>query len=256
MQVTKRGLYDLTGDYRNIAYFNALPSFANPLAPRGFNERAFDTRRRSGQVDLQFFPGKHVLPYLVFERNSGYGHGVETWLQDANNEYAVPLLLRDSTNNYRGGLRLEYNRWHVTVEQGGTTYKDDDQASFNGVHYGDRTTPLLGSTLVLNTLRQTYGVRGASLYSKVLATASPFSWMNLYGQYLHSKCTAGNTAWARARQPRRTIWPTRGSKSGPSGACASSNRLPPTGTTPRARAHSPNNYCFRRPRHSPRWLRR
>lgn len=190
VQVIKRGLYDLTGDYRNIAYFNALPSFANPLAPLGFNQRAFDIRRRSGLVDLQFFPGKHVLPYLVFERNSGYGHGVETWVQDTNNEFAVPLLLRDSTNNYRGGLRFEYNHWHVTLEQGGTTYKDDDQASFNGVHYGDRTTPILGGTLVLNTLRQTYGVRGSSVYSKVLATASPFSWMNLYGQYLYSKPTS------------------------------------------------------------------
>ena len=69
-------------------------------------------------IDLQLFPGKHILPYLVFERNSGYGHGVETWVQDANNEFAVPILLRDSTNNYRGGVRLEYNRWHVTAGAG------------------------------------------------------------------------------------------------------------------------------------------
>ena len=98
-------------------------------------------------------------------------------------------MLRDSTNNYRGGVRFEYNRWHVTLEQGGTTYKDDDQASFNGVNYGDRTTPLLGSTLLLNTLTQTYGIRGSSVYTKVLATASPFSWMDLYGQFLYSSAS-------------------------------------------------------------------
>jgi hypothetical protein len=184
--MTKRGLYDLRADYRNIAYFNAMPSYANPRVPLGFNERAFDTQRRSGLVDLTFFPGKHILPYLVYERNSGYGHGVETWVQDSNNEYAVPLLLRDSTNNYRGGVRLEYNRWHVTVEEGGTTYKDDDQASANGTNFGDRTTPLLGSTMVMKTLQQNYGIRGSSMYSKVLATASPFSWLDLNGQFLYS----------------------------------------------------------------------
>ena len=97
------------------------------------------------------------------------------------------MLLRDSTNNYRGGVRLEYNRWHVTLEEGGTTYKDDDQASANGANFGDRTTPILGGTLVLNTLTQTYGVRGSSVYSKVLATASPFSWLDLNGQFLYSK---------------------------------------------------------------------
>jgi hypothetical protein len=186
LQVVKRGLYELTGDYRNIAYFNAMPSFANPVAPLGFSERSFDTRRRTGLIDLQLFPGKHFMPYLVFERNSAAGHGVETWVQDVVNEFAVPVQLRDSTNNYRGGLRLEYNRWHVTLEQGGTTYKNDDQASFNGANYGDRTTPVLGGTTILNTLTQTYGIRGSSLYTRVLATASPFSWMNLYGQYLRS----------------------------------------------------------------------
>jgi hypothetical protein len=186
IDVSKRGLYELRGDYRNISYFNELPSFANPRAPLGFNEQAFDTHRRSGYIDLQLFPGKHFLPYLVYERNSGYGHGVETWVEDSNNEYAVPMLLRDSTNNYRGGFRLEYNRWHVTLEEGGTTYKDDDQASFNGVNYGDRTTSLLGTTLILNTLTQTYGTRGSSTYSKVLATASPFSWLDLNGQFLYS----------------------------------------------------------------------
>src|ERR1019366_4768454 len=187
IDVSKRGVYELRGDYRNIAYFNAVPSFANPLAPRGFDERAFDMRRRSGYMDLELFPGKHILPYLVFERNSGYGHGVETWVQDSNDSFAVPMLLRDSTNNYRGGVRLEYNRWHVTLEQGGTTYKDDDQASANGANIGDRTTPTLGGTLVLNTLTQTYGVRGSSVYTKVLATASPFSWLDLNGQFLYSE---------------------------------------------------------------------
>ena len=29
----KMGVYDLTFDYRNIAYFNDLPSYADPLAP-------------------------------------------------------------------------------------------------------------------------------------------------------------------------------------------------------------------------------
>ena len=187
LDMRKKGIYDFSADYRNIAYFNALPSWANPLSPLGFNEQAYDTRRRTGYGDLQFFPGKHVMPYLVFERNSENGHGVSTWVQDENNEFAVPTQLRNSTNNYRGGVRLEYNRFHVTLEQGGTTFKEDDSAYANGLSYGDRTTPVLGSTLYLKTLQQTYGIRGSSIYSKVLATASPASWINLYGQFLWSE---------------------------------------------------------------------
>jgi len=187
LDVSKREIYDLSADYRNIAYFNALPTFANPLLPAGFNEQSFDTHRRMAKVDLTLFPGKHVVPFLSFDRNSGYGHGVATWVQDANDEFAVPTLLRDSTNNYRGGVRLEYNRYHVTLEEGGTTFKNDDQASGGGSNPGDRTTPLLGQTLVLNNLQQAYGIRGTSTYSKLLVTASPYSWIDLSGQFLYSE---------------------------------------------------------------------
>jgi len=187
LDMRKKGIYDFSADYRNIAYFNALPSYANPFVPQGFNEQAYDTLRRNGYGDLQLFPGKHIMPYLVFERNSESGHAVTTWVQDENNEFAVPTLLRNSTNNYRGGVRMEYNRFHVTLEQGGTTFKEDDQASANGLNYGDRTTPVLGSMLYLKTLQQAYGIRGSSVYSKVLATASPASWINLYGQFLWSE---------------------------------------------------------------------
>ena len=186
VNAAKTGIYDLNFDYRNIAYFNALPSFANPFAPGGFDEQSFDIHRRMLTAALDFRPGKHIVPYLAFERNSGYGHGIATWLTDANNEYAVPTRPRDSTNNYRGGLRFEYNRFHATFEQGGTTFKDDTQFYESVMNPGDRTTPFLGQTLQLNNLRQAYAIRGDSIYSRLLITASPVSWLDLSGQFLYS----------------------------------------------------------------------
>jgi len=183
----KSALYDFTFDYRNIAYFNALPSFANPLTPAGFDQQTFDTRRRMLDAELDFFPGKRIIPYLAFDRNSGYGHGIDTWAIDANNQYAVPALFRDSTQNYRGGVRFEYNRWHVTLEQGGTTFKNDDQATDNFLNYGDRTTKVLGQSLTLTGLGQAYAIRGSAIYSRGLVTATPFSWLTLTGHFLYSQ---------------------------------------------------------------------
>jgi hypothetical protein len=53
----KLQLYDFRFDYRNIAYFNELPSYANPFAPAGFNEQAFDIHRRMIDASLDLFPG-------------------------------------------------------------------------------------------------------------------------------------------------------------------------------------------------------
>ena len=183
----KQRLYDFSFDYRNIAYFNAVPSFANPGAPGGFDEQSFDIRRRSLAAALDLFPGGHFVPYLAFDHNAGSGRGIDTWVQDANNEYAVPALFSDATENYRGGVRIEYARFHLTLEQGGTTYKDNDQASDATLVTGDNPAPILGQTLSLSSLQQAYGMRGHSIYSKVLFTASPTPWFDVYGQFLYSE---------------------------------------------------------------------
>ena len=187
VNVRKQGVYDLLFDYRDIAFFDAVPSYANPLAPAGFSEQSFDTHRRTMTVGLDLRPGKHIVPYFVFDRNSGYGNGIDEWVQDSNNDYAVPVLLRDSTDNYRGGVRFEYRHFHVTLEQGGTTYKDDDLASNTGSVLGDRTSSIFGQTLSLTNLQQAYNITGDSIYTKALVTANPFSWLDIYGQFLFSE---------------------------------------------------------------------
>ncbi|HLK50513.1 MAG TPA: hypothetical protein VKT49_20375 [Bryobacteraceae bacterium] len=187
VEVRKAAVYDFNFDYRNIWYFNALPSFANPLAPNGFDEQSFDVRRRMLNASLELRPGKRIIPYLDFAHSSEFGHGMATWLQDASDEFAVPILPRESTRNYRAGVRFEYNKWHATVEQGGTTFKDDEQASENYLNPGDRATPFLGQSLYLNNLRQIYGIRGDSIYSRGLFTATPAAWLTFSGQFLFSQ---------------------------------------------------------------------
>jgi hypothetical protein len=188
LDVRKEGVYNFRADYRNMAFFDAVPSFANPLAPAGLNEQAIDIRRRSASFDLDLFPNRHIMPFLGYYHNSGNGTGVETWVPSSSNEYAVPTTQQDITENYRGGLRFEYRRFHVTLEEGGTTFKENDAVNYGGANPGDSgTATILGQTLGLTGLRQAYGIRGSSVYSKVLLTASPFSWLDIYGQFLYSE---------------------------------------------------------------------
>ena len=188
VDAAKARSYDLRADYRDIAYFNFLPSFADPLLSRGvlLNERSLDMRRRFAGVALDLLPGNWFVPYLAFDRDSGSGTGVTTFVSDAN-EYAVPNTLRDSTNLYRGGVRFERRRLHATIEEGGTVFKDDQSLFNTTANSGNLVTPVLGRTLSLDTLLASYGIRGASAYSKVLFTASATSWLDLYGQFRYSR---------------------------------------------------------------------
>ena len=84
-------------------------------------------------------------------------------------------------------MRFEYDRFYVTLEQGGITYKDDQSVFTRDRNLGNRTATAFGQTLFLADLNQAYGVRGDSIYSKVLATGSPFHWLQAFGQFLYSR---------------------------------------------------------------------
>ena len=189
LDARKAKLYDFAADYRDIAYFDFLPSYADPSLGNGImlNQQSFDTRRRFAHFELNMLPGNWISPYAAFDTDSGSGTGVTTYVANSN-QYPVPTTLRDHTDNFRGGVHFELRRFHATLEQGGTWYHEDQtlyQAS--GVNLGNTTTPIFGQTLYLTDLLGAYGAHGTSIYSKVLVTGRPASWLDLYGQFLYSE---------------------------------------------------------------------
>jgi hypothetical protein len=190
LDAKKSKLYDFSADYRDMAYFNFLPSYADPLMGRGIvlSEQSFDTRRHLANFQIDLLPGNWFIPYFAYDRDSGSGTGATTFVSDSN-EFPVPNTLRDQTSLYRGGVRFELRRFHATLEQGGTTFKDD-QSVFQGpgsTNFGNVATPIFGQKTDLTNLLAAYGVRGTSIYSKGLFTAEAASWLDLYGQFLYSQ---------------------------------------------------------------------
>jgi hypothetical protein len=188
--IRKAKYYHFSADYRNIAYYNNLPAFADPLMTSGLilNEQAEDTRKRISNFRLDLLPNRVFAPYLEYEHNSDTGTGIANFVADAN-EYPVNSLIRDSNENYRAGVRIELSRWHIKLEQGGTTFKDDQQlnAGTGGTNYGNFFSPILGQTLDLTSLSEAYGVRGHSVYTNASFSANPAAWADLYGTFLYSE---------------------------------------------------------------------
>jgi len=189
--VRKAKLYDFSANYRNIAYYNNLPGYADPLfGTTGviLNEQSLDTRQKMSDFRLDLLPGRKIVPYLAFDRNSSTGTGVANFVSGGD-EFPVVNLVSNSTNNYRGGVRIEMSRFHITLEQGGTTFEDNQQLNqTNGTtNYGNFFTPLFGQTLSATSIGEAYGVNGHSIYSKGLLTANVASWIDVYGQFLYSQ---------------------------------------------------------------------
>ena len=190
LDARKARRYEFSADYRSIAYYSNLPSYADPLLTSGgtiLNEQSLDTRQRLGSYRLDLLPASRIVPYLVYERTADNGTGVSTFVS-GDDEFPVASLIRNSTNNYRGGVRLEFSRLHITLEQGGTAYKDNEQLSqAGGTNAGNFVGPVFGKKLSLTTLDEIYGVHGNGYYSKGLLNANVNSWLDFYGQFLFSQ---------------------------------------------------------------------
>jgi hypothetical protein len=188
VDVERERWYRLTADYRNIAYFNFLPSFANPQSSLGslLDQNSFDTKIRTTDVQLDLLPGKWFTPYLAYGRNSQDGRGITIFETDRN-QYPVANAFTDRTDNYRGGVRLEFGRYHVTLEQGGTTYKEDQGVSDTQTVAGNVTGLFLGNLLPLKSLSELYRIRGDSIYTKALLAANPYSWMTVSSQFVYAQ---------------------------------------------------------------------
>jgi hypothetical protein len=189
----KAKLYNFTGDYRNIAYYNNLPAYADPLLGSGIilDEQAMDIRKKLADFHLDLFPNHTFMPYLGYDHASDDGYGVANFVANAN-EYPVFNRIRNSTENYRGGLRIELPKWHFKLEQGGLTFKDDEQLSQSGgTNFGNLNTPFFGQTLSLTSLIEAYAVRSHGYYTDASFGANPFSWVDLYGTFLYSQPVSG-----------------------------------------------------------------
>ena len=188
VDIQKENAYRLTADYRNIAYFNFLPSYADPTINQGIllDQNSFDTAIRTLDVQLDLIPNKWITPYLGFDRNTQFGRGITVFQSDLN-EYPVAGAYSNQTNNYRGGVRIELGRFHFNLEQGGTTYKEDQGASDNVPNPGNFTGLFFGQQLSLSALNELYRVRGDSVYTKVLAAANLYSWLSVTGEYVWSR---------------------------------------------------------------------
>ena len=188
IDASKRDIYRLRLDHRDTAYFNAMPTFANPLLEKGvfLNQHAFDSRRLLTDLSLTLRPGKNFSPYFGYTRDSGDGRGVTTFVTDGN-EYPVANLIDDRTHNARAGVEWTIGKGHLTLEQGGLVFDDSQRISTATHNTGNRQTPFLGRQLYLDQLLQSYQVNGTSLYSKALGGWQATNWLDLSGSFLYSQ---------------------------------------------------------------------
>lgn len=185
VDVRRKRVYRLQFDYRKIAYFNFLPSFANPGTQQrlALDERSFDMYRRTSDIRLSLFPNTRVSPYVGYTRNSGAGTGFTTFF-GGGNEFPVSTRLHDHSDLYRAGVQMDFKLFHATVEEGGSSVRNEQQVFNSEANPGNVRPPVQS---FLGDLIEEYRVKGDGTFTKGLFTSAPVSWLSIFGQFLYSE---------------------------------------------------------------------
>jgi hypothetical protein len=175
-------VYEFQLQYRDLAYFNNLPSYANPLLAQGAvtSQRAIDLRRNQLDMEFRFKPRSRVTPFFGLLRTSGDGHGITPFV-GSGDEFPVPTTFGDKLTTARGGVQFNGESWTATLEQGWTGYTDEQTLDSN-VNGGNRQ-----DTIVLGHLLEKYRGSGSGPFTRGFFQAQPLQQLALSGHFVYSR---------------------------------------------------------------------
>ncbi|MBI4483164.1 MAG: hypothetical protein HY652_09760 [Acidobacteria bacterium] len=188
LSLTKNRVYEFDFNYQNIQYFNFIPTFSNPLLDQGvfLSQHSFDISRRLIHANLELWPNATVHPYLAYSRSRGEGP-VRTTFDAEGDEFVLGANVRDSMDEYRGGIRFRTSRLNFTLEQGARIFKDDQSVSFlSGFGEGNSRLLVFGRPVVLTGLARNYHARGTTPVTRALLQATPVSSLSVDAQLTYT----------------------------------------------------------------------
>ena len=183
VRVSRDKVYEAYFQYRTMAYFNNLPSFANPLFAQGAlnSQRAMDVRRQQMDFDIKLKPKAKITPFFAVLRTNGDGAGVTPFV-NVGDEFPVYTQFGDTLTTVRGGAQFTGTLWSATIELGHSSYNERQELTSSG-NPGNRRT----DDLVVNSLNEKYDASGGGIVTRALFQAQPFNSLGFSGHYVFSK---------------------------------------------------------------------
>jgi len=190
LSMSRADAYEFRADYRNLNYYNFIPTYANPLLGKEslLGQHSLNVTYRSTDLQLKLFPSRKVRPFVAFARNSGFGPGYTTY-SVTGNEFLLKTDWRYASDEYRGGVELAFSKLALTVEQGYRFLRNDTSVVASGDTTGNNPRPFLGENITLAALNRGTHDRTTAPITNLLAKVYPHQSLKVTGRYVYSMST-------------------------------------------------------------------
>lgn len=186
--------FEFTADYRNLNYFNYLPTWSSPLLQQGslLGQHSTDITWRTTNLELRLFPNHKISPYIAYSRNTGVDFGVTpnfTTYEATGNEFVLFNHWLYSADDYRGGVQVALPKFVLTLEQGWRLLKNDTGVNGPVSTTGNTGAPFLGQPIILNSASRGYHDRTTLPVSKAVVKFQPLHNLKITGRYIYTVST-------------------------------------------------------------------
>ena len=139
VSVEKSGLYRFDANVRRTRYFNALTSFANPLAtPLG--QHTANQRHNFSDFDFTGLPDNRKLRFHVgFSRDTREGPGTTT-ARFSGDEYRIDTNIDTRAHDFRAGIDAFVLGFDLSFMQGARYFHDNTSQTVTLTNQGNNTT--------------------------------------------------------------------------------------------------------------------
>lgn len=181
----KAGVYELRFDYFKAEYFSSIPSFANPFFQQGLpSQHRFDTFRRNLGLELKLIPNRSVSPFFSYRRAS-HGGGADTTFATDADEFQTGADLKQSSDDFGGGVDIRFSRLALRLEQGWSWFRDDTRFRAEGEQAGNLPGNFLGRPVIATDHIGFNEFRGSSPYSRAFASYYAHPNLDLRGAFTY-----------------------------------------------------------------------
>lgn len=178
----KENWFDFRATYRRADYFWLFPGFAR-------DEHRHDQQRRLQRYDLTLFPKRPLRVRLGYSRNSSFGLALTTFqfFQDA---FVLFEPVRQTYDEYRGGLEWTRGRWSVFFEQSYRFFRNDRFLLLpDGLNPGN----VVSDATFLSETRRQYPIRGRIPFTGLTLAGRPHARLDLTARLLYADADATAT---------------------------------------------------------------
>lgn len=186
LEAGRSEVYKLRLSYRQADAFSAYPGLANPFLENGIvpGQHTFDRERTMFDADVEFLPGRRIVPFIGYSYATYQGPGSTTYAL-GQDEFRLASDLDENEREIRAGAGFNVGKFQGSLVQGWRDLSSNENMTlFPGLGAGNNPGPILGTPVTATGITRNSEMDVKTPFTNAFVTAQLHSRVRVIGNFV------------------------------------------------------------------------